>query len=297
MANSFIKPDKIVRQALGLLQREIILPNVVWRYGEADFAGAADDTVTLRVPAVLTARDRALRATSALVADDIAEQSVPVVLAKHPYHLGNITDAQLTLDIVDFGEQVQMPQMRAVAEKLEGYIATALSSATYTNVREFNTGDPYASLITARRLLNDANVPMGDRFFVMGSQIETELLSDDKVQQVQSFGSDSAFREASLGRLYGFTLVTSNAIDPNAAYAMHRTAVAFANVAPQVPAGATAGARAASDGLALTWIRDYDPTYTQDRSLVHSFAGATAVTDPETDKVVRAVKFTNTLSS
>ena len=49
MANSFIKAERIASQALGLLEREIIIPALVWRNAGGDLAGAAGDTITIKV--------------------------------------------------------------------------------------------------------------------------------------------------------------------------------------------------------------------------------------------------------
>lgn len=299
MANTFLRAEQIAAQALGLLERELVLANTVTRMGRTDFQYAQDDTVNLRVPATTTARERSLRATTALTSDELTESSIAVVLDKHVYSLVPVTDAQLTLDLVSFGEQVQRPQMRAVAEKLEGYVEDALAGVTYANeyTQEFNSLNPLQSLIKARQLLNDANVPMSDRFFAVGSQIEAELLGADIFQDASAAGTDSAFREATIGRLYGFTIVSSNTLSANQAFAYHRSAVCLPVVAPEVPQGATAGSQAQFAGLGMTWIRDYDPDYAQDRSLVHAFAGYKAVNDGAGDKMVRAVKFVNSLAS
>src|SRR5688500_12595267 len=98
-----------------LLQREIVLPRLVWRLPPGtSFKGALDDTVTLKVPAILDARTRTLRSANPLIADELAQTSVPVTLDTHVYSLLNITDEELTLDIVDFTRDVLAPQMRAV---------------------------------------------------------------------------------------------------------------------------------------------------------------------------------------
>lgn len=295
MANTFLLPQQIIAQALGLLFRELVLPAIVWRDSRIETAmvGAKDSTVTLKLPARLTAREYAMNnnRSAPLVADDIEEIGVDVRLDKHPYHLGNITDEQLTLSITDFGRQVQAPQIRAVAEKLESYIAEALLTATYGEAT-IPFDDPYNTAVDARQALNDNHVPFGDRFLVMGSGIEAAYLKSDLFKRADQSGTDSALREATLGRVAGFTGVTSTLIPPGIGIGMHRTAVAMANIAPQVPAGAAAGARAMFEGLALAWIRDYDAQYSRDRSLVHAFAGATAVADGGTEgarTVVRAV--------
>src|SRR5687767_4752387 len=137
MANTFLKSEKILRSALSLLQREIVLPRLVWRFGKPDYDGAKDDTITVRVPAVLTARDYEWRTrNNAIVMDDLTETGVDVTLDTHPYSAVAVTDEQLTLDIVNFGTQVLQPQVRAVGERLENLIATTLGGAVVPAVAE-----------------------------------------------------------------------------------------------------------------------------------------------------------------
>ena len=282
MANTFLKSETIVRTALGLLQREIILPNLVWRFGQSDFQGAKDDTITLRVPAVLTARDYEWRTrNNAIVMDDVTETGVDVTLDTHPYSAVAVTDEQLTLDIVSFSEQVLQPQVRAVAERLENLIAVTLGGAIVPSGAEvahtIGTTDGYTTAVRARKILNMQNVPMADRVLLLGANLEEDFLNSDHLTLVDQSGSDSALRDGTLGRILGFTVVTSNAIDPDIGYAFNRTAIAYGNMAPVVPDGATSGASESYAGLAMRWIRDYDPSYLRDRSVVSSFAGAASV--------------------
>ena len=51
--------------ALGLLTRESALPRTVWRDPVGDFAGAKNDTISVRLPAYAPARTRVLRSGSA----------------------------------------------------------------------------------------------------------------------------------------------------------------------------------------------------------------------------------------
>lgn len=308
MAHSWLKSDKILRTALALLQREIMLPRTVWSFGRADFAGAANDTVTLRIPAILTARDYEWRTrNNPIQMDDLTERGVDITLNKHPYSAVAITDEQLELDIVSFSEQVSMPQVRAVAERLEGYISDALAAAPWKETVTFDatTADaPFRAAVEARRILNSANVPMSDRWLIMGTGVEAAFLTDDHLSHVDQSGSSDALREAQIGRIAGFNATVSNSIPEDAMYAYHRTAVAWANFAPRVPEGATAGASESYSGLAMRWLRDYDPNFLRDRAVVSSFAGVTPVTDggpydddsdPATpdagSSVVRGVKF------
>lgn len=307
MANEFIKEQKVVDAAMLLLQREIVLPRLVWRQADADFVGQLNDTITLRVPAVLTAATRTMRSTAELTPSELTETSVPVQLTKHIHQLLNITDEQLTLDIRNFMAQVLQPQIRAVAEATEDVIADAIQGATWEAdpvAFEEGTDEPYDVLVDARKALNKLNVPRSGRVFLCGADVEAALLKSDKLSKVNESGDDSALRDAIINRVAGFTIVGTNALEADEAFAFHGTAIAFGNVAPALPDGATQKARTASDGLSLRYLRDYNPTNATgpvDRSLVDLFCGAVSVEEGEegyaTNKRGVAIEFTGESSS
>ena len=85
MANSFIKAEQIVRTALGLLEREIVLPRLVWLNAAGDFKGAKNDTISIRLPAYTTARTRALRGGRPITMDELEETKVDVTLDTDVY--------------------------------------------------------------------------------------------------------------------------------------------------------------------------------------------------------------------
>lgn len=286
MANAFLKPEVILATALEMLRREIILPRLVTRYGLADFRGAKDDTVNVRVPAFLTAREYEWRTRSAeIVLDELEELSIPVTLDKHIYSAVPTTDEELTLDITDFAVQVLQPQVIAVAEKLESILGTIMEGATFATADvEYAQGSSdaafYDALVDARKILNDAHVPQANRIVVIGSGVEASALKEADLRKADASGSTDALRRASLGSLAGFdNIVVSNGVDEDFAVAFHRSAFAFANVAPANPAGAVRSAARDQDGIAMRWLQDYDARYMRDRSVVSSFAGGASVED------------------
>ena len=258
MANTFLKATRIAAQALGLLEREIVLPALVWRDATGDFAGAGGDTISLRVPAKTTARTRALRGTRGtssegtgiITMDDLTETKVDVTLDTAVYSAVPVTDEELTLDIANFGDQVLMPQVRAVAEGVE-------------------------------------NVPMTERYAVVGADVEALLLKSDHLSRYDGSGDNTALRDALVGRIAGFNQVyVSNALPADVGFCFHRTAYVLGMRAPQVPQGASFGASQAYQDLAMRWIRDYDFRNVQDRSLVDVYLGTNIVADgPETQVV------------
>lgn len=301
MANTFIKATQVVQMARLLLNREIVLPRLVWTdLTKQNFQYAFNDTVTMAVPGKFDARTRTMRSTTALVADELNETSVDVKLDTHVYKLLNITDEQLTLDIRDFSAQVLAPQMTAVAEGLEDVIATELAAANAAQTIPYAeaTDDPYEVALRARKALNDLNVPRNDRVLVVGSAVETAMLSNDRISRADTSGAQvavDALSDAMLPRIAGFTVVGSNALGENEAYAFHRWAIAFAAFAPDVPAGAADGATSSADGLGMRFLRDYNPTNSTgpvDRSLVDSFTGATSIEFGGTNPRLVEIAFT-----
>lgn len=322
---AFLKATKVVNTSLGLLQRELTLPAIVWKDAAFDFVGAKDDTVSIRLPAYAPARTRNLR-SGTRTKDSLGERKVDLTLSTDVYKDIGITDAQLSLDIVDFGAQVLNPVLSGIAVELENQVATALTGATYANsvTHTAASDDAYKTVLKARAFLNNAFVPFAGRYLVVGTDFEAALLGNDKFVNADKSGSTDSLREAVVGRVAGFTVVSSPAIPSNQAYAMHQTAVAMAQRAPIVPAGAPWGASQSYQGLAIRTVRVFDPDAVEDRFVADAWVGAKAVTDNghfdadpaaggkfvpvtdpdspvtgqtpawknDTDKVVRAVKIT-----
>lgn len=308
MANTFLKAERIASAALGLLEREIVLPALVWRDAAGDMTNVAGDTVSIRVPARTTARSRVLRGARGTASegegiiqmDELTETKVDVTLDEDLYSAIPITDEELTLDIANFGAQILAPQVRAVAEGLENKLATEMIGADYATTVELDTTDPYKSLVDARVAMNKSNVPMAERTCVVGADLEGVFLKSEHLSHADKSGSDSALRDAVIGRIAGFgNIYVSNALPPDVGFCFHRTAYVLTMRAPAIPDGASYGKSQAYQGLAMRWLRDYDFRNVQDRSLVDTYAGTNIIADGpdgddenETPDFVRAVKLT-----
>jgi hypothetical protein len=293
MANTFLTAPQIAAAALGLLRRDIVLPATVYRNVERDFTTGAGATVNIRKPATAVARtytDTLRTAGTPITVDDLTETLVPVVMDTHLYSAVACTDEQLTLSIANFGAQVLEPQTVVVAESSENVLATKMNGLASQLTIKLDGTDAHTQIINARKLLNKASVPAGDRFLAVSPEVEATLLADPDRRLVTYDGGgptgQNALRDAIVGRLYGFTVVTSNALTAGTAVAYHRDAFAFVMRAPAVPDGAPFGRSVADRGIAMRWIRDYDSGFLRDRSIVSTFTGATVL------DAVRAVKLT-----
>jgi hypothetical protein len=308
VANTFLKANKIAAAALGLLEREIVLPALVWRDAAGDFANAAGDTISIRVPARTTARTRRLRGartpasegTGIITMDELTETKVDVTLDEAIYSAVPITDEELALDITNFGTQILGPQVRAVAEGLENKVAAEMVGASYATSLTLDTVDPYKTLVDARVAMNKANVPMAERACVVGADLEGIFLKSEHISMADKSASDSALRDAVIGRIAGFgSIYVSNALPSNVGFCFHKTAYVLSMRAPSIPDGASFGSSQSYAGLAMRVLRDYDFRQVQDRCLVDTYAGTNIVADgpdgADTDTLpdfVRAVKIT-----
>lgn len=261
-----------------LLTRSIALPMTMSRVPGGEFSGANGDTISVRVRTPRSANTQAV-AGSTITTSGISETSVDVSLA-HLYDAVDITDEELSLQLVEYGVQVAEPQVAAVAVAAEDQAAAAINgvAADASFAADATEADTEDRILEAREALSSANVPTSNRYFVVSSDIATRVLSVEKFVRVDAAGSDSALREGIIGRLYGFTFVESNALTAGTACAYHRAGFAFANRTPVPPRSNSADSFAQTQsGIGMRTILQYNPSTLTDQSVLSTFAGAALV--------------------
>jgi hypothetical protein len=261
VANEFIKPEVVVGAVLGALQRDIVLPQLVWVDPGGDFKGAKNDTITLSIPAVTSSRKRAMRSGTTRTRDHLSEGKVSLTLDTNLYKDIEITDEELTLDINDFGRQVLRPISTSMAEGWEEEIADTMDSASYAQEVVWDDSDPHGVFADCGLALDLARVPTSGRFIALGSRLANAAIKSDQLRRYDSAGDSAgaALKSATVTALAGFDrIVTVPGLDPDAGYAFHRTAYAASSKVPVVPAGVAWGTSMASNGFAMRAIRQFD---------------------------------------
>jgi len=277
-----VKAEKLINTYVGLLPQYTLLPNLFIKEGIANYADAKDDTISFKVEGRLPARRYAFRnnRSAEIVFDQYKERKVSVTLSDHIYSAVEITDEQVDFDGTN-PNSLFPRQTSAVAEGINHLCSSVVEDAPYNFViggAEFNLRK---SLLEARKVMNKLRVP-GRRYAVVGSDFEQALLEDEKLSFANVVGDARAgqvLAEAQLGRLYGFDFLRDDTIDPETMYVFVDGAFVLANGAPTVPSSVGFGASAAYDGIAMTWLRQYDLRKVQDQSLVHTWAGTRYVKD------------------
>jgi hypothetical protein len=314
VAHTPVKAEKLSLAAVGMLEQELLVPNLFLKKGIDDFKGAKDDTVSVTVEGVLPFHEYAWRnnRSSGISFDEYAERKVSVTFGGNYYSAVKLTDEQADMDFEGWSKLLR-PQVKAVARGLQRAAVSKLTGQTYQvtigNVGSATAGALKGALIEARRVLNKFNVPQEGRILLVGSNFESVLLNDASLNLASNVGdseAENALVSATIGNRFGFRIVVDQTIGADDAYAMHPSAFIFLNAAPQVPSSVPFGSTSSFEGISARWVRDYDPTYMQDRSVVNTYAGFREVKDvlvgwDDTNKtevvsaseyLVRAIKLT-----
>lgn len=283
MAHQIVKPEKLAATAVGMLEQELIVPSLFQRESVDQYKGADNDTISVKVEGVLPFHEYSWRndRSSGITFDTYTERKIPVTFGGNFYSAVKLTDEQNDFDI-DSWAKLLRPQAKAVARGLSRKCVSTLTGQTY-NVTIGNAQvDPRGAIIEARRVLNQFRLPDEQRYLLVGSDFETVLLSNDKLNLAQNVGdheAEQALRTATIGERYGFRIVVDQTIPSDTAYAFVGSAFILATAAPSVPQSVPYGATTSFEGYALRWVRDYDSEHMQDRSVVNTYAGTRAVKD------------------
>lgn len=277
-----VKPEKLAATAVGALEQKLVLPNLMTKQGIDQYRGADNDTVSVPVEGVLPFHEYGWRndRSEPIEFDEYVERKVAVSFGGNFYSGVRLTDEQFDMDFSGWGKLLGK-QTSAVGRGLEHAAQKEIVDADYNVVIKDIADVLKPALIEARRVLNSFRVP-GERVLVCGSDIESLLLANPELGLAQNVGDSEAenlLTDATIGRRYGFTIVRDDSIAPGDAYAFASTAFIFLNAAPSVPQSIKAGGTASFEGISLRWLRDYDPRYLMDRSVVNTYAGFQTVED------------------
>jgi hypothetical protein len=276
---TLLTASKIAEVAVELLARSVVLPATVTRVGEADYSGSGG-TVTVRVRNPIAARTQ--NTPGATITYDAADEIGVDVSLSHFYRGVVLTDEDLAYNLVDFGRQILAPSIAGVAARAEAALAGVMNAITpeVEFAATASASDTRATLLEVREALSTADVPAGNRFLAVSPSIATRLLGVDEFVKVNESGSTSALRDAVIGKVFGFTVVESNALTADEACAYHSSGFVFASKAP-APAQSAESASVSEGGLALRAVRDFDASKLAEVAVVSTFAGAAAVPNAE----------------
>ncbi|GAA0967422.1 hypothetical protein [Actinocorallia libanotica] len=280
-----VKPEQIAATAAVALEESLVVPALFQREGVDQFKGARNDAINVKVEGTLPFRTYGWRndRTNPIVFDEYSERTYALNFGGDIYSAVKLTDEQSEFDLPGWAK-LMAKQTEAVGRGLEYEAVDHLLAAPYnvTLGGAVSNRSLRSTLIRAREVMNKFRLPKEQRTLLVGSGWENALLSDDELNLAQNVGEAeavTALREATIGRRFGFNIVTSTELPSDTAIAMIPSAFVFLTAAPSVPQSVPFGAGASHNGIALRWIRDYDSQYLVERSVVNAYKGFHTIKD------------------
>ena len=114
----------IAREALMILEGDIVAPQVMSTSAAADFTGSkVGDTIRVRRPAFFGVDDysRTAGGSEAIKVQDANETSVDLKIEHHFDVSFEVSSKELTLSVDDFNGRLLQPAMSALAQKIDKY--------------------------------------------------------------------------------------------------------------------------------------------------------------------------------
>lgn len=284
MAITLFRPEQAAKATLSSLRRLTLLPRTVRQDFSQEFVAGRGQTVNVLGPIsagkakVYTKENRAAR--DAIQFNDIVQEWFPVTLEDQVYNAIRLPDDFATFSLEDMTRQVLRPQAESVVDELAAPLITEMSAiATDASIPKVAPdGSNFRQvLIKTRQVLNDRGIPAAGRTFAVGSDLEAAALSDELLQKVNESGTSDVLRDATIGRLFGFTIVADPKLASDFGIGYHKDAFAHVTRPSRQPDGAAFSASVAQDGYALRWIQHYNPLQLEDQSVVDTFYGATTL--------------------
>ena len=196
---TLITPLVVAREALIALENNMVMGNLVHRDYSREFQSVGA-TVVVRKPASFTAT----AFTSAAAAQTITEGSVAVILDKLWDVSFEVTSQEMSLDIVDFSQQLLQPAMRAIAQAVDNDLCSR--SATAIAAHQTVTSTPVvADVANLVSVMDIMKAPMGDRRLVMHPATKAAYIALDSFLHASKRGDGGqALRKAEMGQVMGF---------------------------------------------------------------------------------------------
>ena len=288
MANNFLTPTAVTREALRILHQKLnFVGNIVREYDDsyAKTGAKIGDSLKIRLPNQYTVRTGAT-----LSAQDTTESSVTLQVATQKGVDLNFTSVDLTLSLDDFSKRILDPAMSVLAANVESD-ALSMYKDVYQSVWNGGASATYNKALDARVLLQRSLAPANDRMALMDSLAMADVVKDTKSLFNDQGQIAKQYKEGYMGRAAGFdwaenTMMPSHTRGgSNGAYLTNGVTQSGATLV--VDTGATAPA--AGDVITIAGVFSVHPETKVSTGVLQQFVigtGATTTSFPISPAIV-----------
>ena len=228
IADGIFSPDIWSKQVLRATESNLVIAKSVNRGFEDD----ASVGKTVKVASIGNLAARAKAENTAISYETVAETVITIVLNIWSYAAVGIEDIVKVQSQVDVQNEYQRKLGYALARDIDSKLAADFAGFSQV-VGTLGTAASDANVLGAIKLLDDADVPQDDRFFIMTPAEKVAKLQLDRWSNALYIGTgNTPVKSGMIGDMYGLNLaVTTNLVKPAAGQAnnaiFHRDALAL----------------------------------------------------------------------
>ncbi len=197
MQNTILTPDIIAKEALMVLESNLVMAGLVHRDYSKEFVNVGD-TITIKKPAKFVAKNFLGQTED----QALSEGKTTVKMDRYRDITVPITSKEMTLDISDFSEQVVEPAMRAIAEAVDSDIL-AVGIQNAANKISISETPIIKDLANVGKALDKKKAPRDKlRNLVLGVESTYKYNTLAEFTDISASGSSEALRDATIGKAY-----------------------------------------------------------------------------------------------
>jgi hypothetical protein len=211
MANTTLTADIIAKEAVMILENELVMGNKVYRGYESEFDKSVNgfkvgETVSIRRPADFTVRDGKTAAIQ-----DVVEGKIPVTVDKQKGVDFKFSSQDLTLQIGELSERVIKPALIQLANQVDRDIMSLYNEIPNHVTLPSGGMDSFADFSLAPALMDKLAIPQDNRYAVLSPTDYWAMLGSQTALYIQNAAS-GAYRQGELGNIAGIgTFMSQNA--------------------------------------------------------------------------------------
>lgn len=202
MSNAILTTDIIAKEALTILDNELVMAKKVHRAHENEFSGRVNgyekgESISIRRPTDFTVRDGAVSNNQ-----DVVEGKVTLTVDKQKGIDFGFTSKELTLNIGELSDRVIKPAMVQLANQIDSDLMALYADVPNWVGTPGQTINSYVDFAKGPERLDEYAVPQSDRCAVLSPSDHWGLLGSQTALYIQD-AAKGAYRKGSLGMIGG----------------------------------------------------------------------------------------------
>lgn len=202
MANAPLTIDVIAKEALTILDNNLVAAKMVHRGHESDFGDAMNgfesgDTISIRRPTDFTVRDGATASNQ-----DIVEGKVSLTVDQQKGVDFGFTSKELTLNIKELSDRVIKPAMVQLANQIDKDVLGLYKYVPNWVGTAGQTINSFSDFALAPQRLDEFAVPLEGRSAILSPADHWGLLGSQTALYITD-AANGAYRQGSLGKIGG----------------------------------------------------------------------------------------------